>query len=129
VLSLAPLLAAGLVAALAAPGAMPYAVVVALMFLSGLGAAWTIPLNVSFVQAVPAAYRGRAFGVAVTGLYGMQGLGVLAAGLAAEGLSPGTVVALSGGLGLLAVVPPLIAYVRTQGHVAAGRPAAGPSES
>ena len=54
---------------------------VALLFVSGLGASWLIPLNVSFVQAVPAAYRGRAFGVAVSGLYGVQALGALAAGL------------------------------------------------
>ena len=45
------------------------------MFLSGLASAWVIPLNVSFVQAVPSAYRGQAFGVAVSGLYGVQGIG------------------------------------------------------
>ena len=129
VLSLAPLGLAGLLAALAGPGAVPFAVVVALMFVSGLGGAWLIPLNVSFVQAVPSAYRGRAFGVAVTGLNGMQGLGVLAAGLVAEGVAPSVVVALCGAVGLVAVVPPLLAYGRTQGHVAPGAPAAGASEA
>ena len=96
---------------------------------AGLGAAWTIPLNVAFVQAVPQAYRGRAFGVAVSGLYGVQGIGVLAAGAAAEGLPPGGVVALLGGLGMLAVVPPLVGYGRTQGHVAAASPAGGRSRA
>jgi hypothetical protein len=78
---------------------------------------------------VPSAYRGRAFGVAVSGLYGVQGIGVLGAGALAEVATPGVVVALVGALGLLAVVPPLVGYVRTQGHVAAARPAAGPSEA
>jgi hypothetical protein len=39
------------------------------------------------------------------------------------------VVALIGGLGLLAVVPPLLGYVRTQGHVAAAPPAGGRSRA
>jgi MFS family permease len=122
VLSLLPLVVAGLVGGLAAPGLDAFAVVVGMLFLSGLGGAWLIPLNVAFVQAVPPGFRGRAFGVAVAGLYGVQGVGVLGAGLVAEGLPPTGVVAVSGAVGLLAVVVPLIAYVRTQGHVA---PAAG----
>jgi len=129
VLSLVPILVAGLVTVWGAPGHGAYAAVVALMFVAGLGAAWTIPLNVAFVQAVPPAYRGRAFGVAVSGLYGVQGIGVLGAGAAAEGLSAGSVVALVGGLGLLAVVPPLVGYGRTQGHVAAASPAGGRSRA
>jgi MFS family permease len=128
-LSLAPILLAGLVTVWSGPGTGAYATVVALMFVAGLGAAWSIPLNVAFVQAVPPAYRGRAFGVAVSGLYGVQGIGVLGAGALAEGLTAGTVVGLIGALGLLAVVPPLVGYLRTQGHVAAARPAAGPSEA
>ena len=73
--------------AVAGPGALTFAVLVGLLFVSGLGSSWVIPLNVSFVQAVPSAYRGRAFGVAVSGLYGVQGIGALAAGLAAEGVA------------------------------------------
>ena len=118
VLTLVPVLAAGLVALLGGAGDVPFAVVTGLMFLSGLASAWVIPLNVSFVQAVPSAYRGRAFGVAVSGLYGVQAIGALAAGLIAEGVPPSLVVALSGGLGLVAVAPPLWAYRRTEGHMA-----------
>ena len=122
VLSLLPLLVAGLVAAIAGPGSMPFAVVVGLLFVSGLGASWLIPLNVSFVQAVPSAYRGRAFGVAVSGLYGVQGIGALARRPRRRGRArPAASSPLSGGLGLLAVVPALVAYRRTQGHVAATR--------
>jgi len=129
VLSLAPVLAGGLIAVLAGPGSIPFALVVALLFVSGLGAAWLIPLNVSFVQAVPASFRGRAFGVAVSGLYGVQGIGAVLAGLGAEGVSASAVLALSGGLGLIAVAPALIAYRRTQGHVAAPAAPEGPSEA
>ena len=127
VLSLAPILAAGLVAVLAEPGEFAFALVVGLLFVSGLGASWLIPLNVSFVQAVPGAYRGRAFGVAVSGLYGVQAIGALLAGLGAEGFSASGVLALSGGLGLLAVAPALLAYRRTQGHIAADATTEGPS--
>ena len=129
VLSLTPILLGGLVAVFAGPGTMPFAAVVALLFVSGLGASWLIPLNVTFVQAVPSAYRGRAFGVAVSGLYGVQGLGALAAGLAAEELAPSGVVLLCGAVGLAAVVLPLLAFGRTQGHVAGDHTAAGPSVS
>jgi MFS family permease len=126
-LSLLPLLVGGLLAATAGGGTSSFAVLVGLLFLSGLGASWVIPLNVAFVQAVPNAFRGRAFGVAVSGLYGVQGIGALAAGAAAEGVAPSGVMALCGGLGLLAVVPPLLGYWRTQGHMAARSPAEGPS--
>jgi MFS family permease len=128
VLTLLPVLLAGLVALVAGPGSLAFWAVIGLQFVSGLASAWAIPLNVAFVQAVPNAYRGRAFGVAVSGLYGVQGIGALAAGMTAEGVSPSAVVALSGGLGLIAVVPALVAYRRTQGHMAGDRPAEGPSE-
>jgi hypothetical protein len=127
VLSLAPLLVGGLVAAVAGPGALPFAVLVGLLFVSGLGAAWVIPLNVAFVRTVPSAFRGRAFGVAVSGLYGVQGIGALAAGLAAEGVAPSGVMAMCGALGLVAVVPPLIGYRRTGGHMAGPAAPEGPS--
>jgi MFS family permease len=129
VLSLVPMVLAGLTAGLAAPGVPTFAVVVALLFVSGVGSAWMIPLNAAFVQAVPASHRGRAFGVAVSGLYGVQGLGALAAGAASEALAPSGVVVLCGAVGLAAVVLPLLAFVRTQGHVAAEPAAAGPSVS
>jgi MFS family permease len=127
VLALAALALAGVVAEVAGPGRPVFAAVVALSFVSGLGAAWAIPLNVSFVQAVAPSHRGRAFGVAVSGLSGAQGIGVLAAGALAEELPPGGVVAVCGGLGLLAVVLPLLAFARSRPGVASPCPAAGAS--
>jgi MFS family permease len=120
---------AGVVGLLLGSGTLPFGLVVGLLFVSGIGAAWLIPLNVSFVQAVPSAFRGRAFGVAVSGLYGVQALGALGAGLAAERISPSGAVALSGVLGLIVVAPILLAFRRTQGSVAAVPAGEGPSEA
>ena len=128
-LSLLPLLLAGLVTAYAPPGRTTFAVVVGLMFVSGLGSAWSIALNIAFVQEVPTRYRGRAYGVAVTGLNGVQGLGILVAGFLAEWLSPSAVVALLGSVGVAVVTLPLLVYWRTRPSVASGAAAAGPSVS
>ncbi|WP_336028771.1 MFS transporter [Geodermatophilus sp. FMUSA9-8] len=129
VASLVPVLLAGLVALVAGPGRAAFVTVVVLLFVGGLGCSWLIPLNVAFVQAVPAEFRGRAFGVAVSGLYGVQGLGALGAGLAAERVPPAAVVAVAGGLGLVAVLPGLLGLVRTRPGVAGRHRAAGPSVS
>ncbi|MGX5657940.1 MFS transporter, partial [Geodermatophilus nigrescens] len=129
VASLVPVLLAGLVALVAGPGRAAFVTVVALLFVGGLGCSWLIPLNVAFVQAVPAEFRGRAFGVAVSGLYGVQGLGALGAGLAAERVPPAAVVAVAGGLGLVAVLPGLLGLIRTRPGVAGRHRAAGPSVS
>ena len=44
-----------------------------LLALAGAASAFAIPLNALFGRAVPRQYRGRAFGVAITGLSGLQG--------------------------------------------------------
>jgi MFS family permease len=133
-LSLGGVLLAGLVPLWVGRGTHGFVAVLVCLFLSGIGGACSIPLNVAFVQAVPDAYRGRAFGVAVAGLSGVQGLGVLVAGLGAEVFPAGTVVALLGGIGLLAVVVPLAVLQRTRpavgrdtAHVAVGSAAEGRS--
>ncbi|WP_104524814.1 MFS transporter [Blastococcus atacamensis] len=117
--SLLAVLVGGVVAVAGGPGPGTYWALVALLFVSGLAGAWTIPLNVAFVQAVPSAYRGRAFGVAASGLSGIQGLGALASGLAAEAVGPSIVVAVAGGLGMIAVAPTLWAYRGTRSQVPA----------
>src|SRR4051794_37939534 len=129
VLSLAPVLLAGLAGIVLGPGSLPFRLVVGLLFVSGIGAAWTIPLNVSFVQAVPSAFRGRAFGVAVSGLYGVQGVGAMGAGLMAEGGSAGGAVAVCGGRGPGGRPPRPRPGPRAPGAVAGVVPREGPSES
>ncbi len=122
VLSLAGVLLAGLVPFWLGASPTSFVLVLACFFLAGVGGAFSIPLNVAFVQAVPSAFRGRAFGVAVAGLSGVQGLGVLLAGLSAEVLPPSTVVALCGAIGLVAVAGPLVAFRRTRGHAVGDEP-------
>ncbi len=100
--------------------------VLILFVLSGFGASYLIPLNVSFVRAVPAEFRGRAFGVAVSGLYACQGIAIVAAGGAAERLSPGAVVTWSGVLGLIALLLLGVFRLRRGGSGARG---AGPETS
>jgi len=137
VLSLGGILLAGLVPLVLDRGTTSFVVVLVLLFVAGLGGACSIPLNVAFVQAVPSAYRGRAFGVAVAGLYGVQGLGAVLAGVGADLVRPSTVVALSGAIGLVAVVVPLLSLRRSvprpvagdAAHVAPDPPAEGPSQA
>jgi predicted MFS family arabinose efflux permease len=81
----------------------PLAVVLALLLVSGFAAAFSIPLNALFGRAVPAAYRARAFGVAMSGLGVVQGLAMVAAGAAAEVLAPTSAVAGAGVLAALGV--------------------------
>jgi MFS family permease len=77
--------------------------VLVLLFVAGVGSAFTIPLNSLFVRAVPAEYRGRAFGVAESGVQALQGIAMLAAGIAAGWLSAGTVVGWCGLFGTVVV--------------------------
>ena len=111
---------AGWSAASPAPGAVPFAVLVGLLFVSGLGAAWLDPAERRrSCRPCRRAYRGRAFGVAVSGLYGVQGIGALGAGARGRGRArPAASWRSAAALGLIAVIPPLLAYRRTQGHMA-----------
>lgn len=93
VASCAPLLVCAL--------APPTAVVVAAWAVSGLACAYQVPANAAFVAAVPDDRRGQAFGLAVTALRVTQGVGVLAAGLAAGVTTPSATVAGAGAVGVV----------------------------
>ena len=82
----------------------PLPVVLALYVASGVGLATTVPLNAMFVRAVTPQYRGRAFGVARSGLEIGQGLAILAAGALATQLKVPVVIALFGGVAGTALV-------------------------
>lgn len=72
----------------------------------GFFAASLVQAQASFVRAAPAAVRGRATGLAASGLVAAQGVGVLVGGLVAEELSPTVAVSVVGAgtvLGLLVV--------------------------
>jgi MFS family permease len=93
-----------------------------LLLLSGVGSAYNLPANAAFVAAVPAALRGRAFGVVQTGMYVGQGVVILLAGLLAQFVDARTVVALGGGLGLLLVIK-LRGWLREATRPGSGLPA------
>ncbi len=80
----------------------PLWAVLVLWGVAGIGGAYQIAAAAAFVQNLPASGRARAFGVAQSGLLAAQGLGILAAGAAAQAIGPEAVVAVSGLLGLTA---------------------------
>jgi predicted MFS family arabinose efflux permease len=79
-----------LMACLARPGLVATA---ALFVLAGLGSSFQVSANAAFALAVPTQARGRAFGLAMTGMYAVQTVAVVAAGAAATIWSANTVVA------------------------------------
>jgi MFS family permease len=78
------------------PGLAAALVIIAV---SGACACYQVAANAAFVSAVPAARRGQAFGLASGGMQISQGLLVVLAGAAASLITPGTVIAISGGAG------------------------------
>lgn len=80
------------------------AALVLLFALAGAASAYHAIASPTFALWTPDASRGQVYGLAVTTLKLAQGLGVAAAGLAAERLAAHQVVAAAGVLGLLAAV-------------------------
>ncbi|HVE63785.1 MAG TPA: MFS transporter [Mycobacteriales bacterium] len=70
---------------------------------SGVGLAFQLPANATFVATVPVESRGRAFGLAQSGLHVFQGLSLTAGGALVQVLPVQGVVTLSGVVGLSAV--------------------------
>lgn len=85
-----------LVACAWAPG---LAVTATLWTLAGAASAYNLVANAAFVQRVPDASRGQAFGLALTALRVAPGLGIVLGGVAAELVDPATTVAATGALG------------------------------
>ena len=81
----------------------PLPVALLLVALSGVGTSFSLLARVLFVESVDTALRGRAFSVAATGVMLTQGLGILAAGLAALLLPAPLAVAACGTVGLLLI--------------------------
>jgi len=99
-----------LVLAFAGP---PLWAVLAILFVTGIGASFSAPLNAIFVRRVAAEYRGRAMGVAIAGITAGQGLGFLLAGaLGSTSLSLATVVGLCGLVGAAATATAALGWQR-----------------
>jgi predicted MFS family arabinose efflux permease len=88
--------------ALAARPGLP--VMLGLLVLVGGCASFQLAARTAFAAAVPRESRGRAYGIAFTGMYTAQGLAILLAGAAAQVLAPETVVAGAAVVGALGVL-------------------------
>ncbi len=104
-----------LIGTAAGPG---LAITWALWAVSGLCSAFQVPANAAFVQAVPDAMRGQAFGFAATAVRVAQGLGVALAGFAADHVSPPFVIA---GFAVLGVAVSGLTALRWANSSAGGR--------
>jgi predicted MFS family arabinose efflux permease len=105
-----------LIACLAQPG---LAATVVLFVLAGVGSSFQISANTAFALAVPNEVRGRAFGLAMTGMYAVQTVAVVAAGAAASMWPASSVVAgvavLSAAV-ILALRPVVVPQRAPRGH-------------
>jgi MFS family permease len=131
---LLPLALLAVVPLIACAAQPPLLLALLLVGLSGVGTSFSLVARVQFVENVETARRGRAFSVAATGVMLTQGLGILAAALAALVLPAPLAVAACGAAGLLLVVMALLASrSRDEEHVVislletAGAPAELPS--
>ncbi len=98
---LALLLGVPMLAFVAEPGQWP---AVVLLTVATAGFAYQLGLARRFLDAVPEARRGQAFGLLGTGLMAGQGLAAAAGGALSEVVAPGTVMALAGVASLAATV-------------------------
>jgi MFS family permease len=80
----------------------PLWVVLALWMLAGAGGAYQLAAGAAFVQALRPETRARAFGLAQSGLYAAQGLGILAGGAVAQVTGAPLAVGLAGLVGVTA---------------------------
>jgi MFS family permease len=96
----------------------PLWAVLCLLCAAGAGSTFSTLLNPLFGRAVPAAYRGRAFGIAVAGVSATQGLAQILAGVIATHRAATSVIGVSGAAGVLAVLA--VAIVWPRHGVAAG---------
>jgi MFS family permease len=93
----------------------PGLVITAILFaLSGAAGSHQTVAAAAFIQAVPDAQRGQAFGLGSTSMRVAQGLGVVLAGLIAEGVAPSMVVALAGAAGAVLALAAAVTWRRVR---------------
>jgi MFS family permease len=91
-----------------------FAAALIILAVSGAFGAYQIAANAAFVQAVPAHWRGRAFGLAQGGMSLGQGTVMVLAGAAAQRLAPATVVAISGAVGVVCAAGVAASWIRSR---------------
>ncbi|WP_166355304.1 MFS transporter [Phytoactinopolyspora limicola] len=88
------------------------AVTVLLWTLSGVFSAHDIVTQATYVRIVPAHRRGQAIGVAIAALRAAQGIGIVAAGLLAQLLTPALIIAGAAVLGTVVTTIAALRWVR-----------------
>ena len=89
--------------------------------LAGAGGAYQLAAA-AFVQALRPDTRARAFGVAQSGLYAVQGLGILAGGAMAQLIGAPLAVGLAGLVGLTAATMLAASWTHLRGRLIQARP-------
>lgn len=88
-------------------------VTIILWSLSGmLSTAYLVQAQASFVRATPEQIRGRAVGVAASGIVAGQGVAMLGGGLLADLLGPSVAIAVSGAVGIVLATAGAVAWRR-----------------
>jgi predicted MFS family arabinose efflux permease len=100
----------------------PLSAVLALWTLAGAGGAYQLAAAAAFVQALRPVTRARAFGVAQSGLYAVQGLGILAGAAVAQLIGAPLAVGLAGLLGLTAATMLAMSWTHLRGRLIQARP-------
>ncbi|HLK01110.1 MAG TPA: MFS transporter [Streptosporangiaceae bacterium] len=95
----------------------PLAVILPMWAIAGAGGAYQLAAAAAFVQALTPQTRARAFGVAQSGLYAVQGLGVLVGGAVAQAVGPALAVGLAGLVGLTGASILAMAWTPLRGRV------------
>jgi hypothetical protein len=94
----------------------------AVLTLAGAGGAYQLAAAAAFVQALRPDTRARAFGVAQSGLYAVQGLGILAGGAVAQLIGAPLTVGLAGLVGLTAATMLAMRWTHLRGRLIQARP-------
>lgn len=101
----------------------PVPVALLLWGVSGMAStAYVMQAQASFVRATPAAIRGRAIGVAASGIVAGQGVAVLAGGVLADLSTPSTAVALCAAAGVVVALGGALAWRSASADDHATRP-------
>jgi MFS family permease len=83
--------------------------------------AYQLAVNTAFVVRVPDDRRAQAFGIASMGVVVAQGAAFVAAGAAAEVVTPASVIAVGGGIGAVAAIALTLSWRRVTAAPRAGR--------
>jgi MFS family permease len=81
-----------------------------------LSTAYLLQTQASFVRATPVVGRGRAIGVAASGIIAAQGMAVLIGGVLADEWDPSTAIAVAGAVGALLSLGAAVAWHRANRH-------------